>query len=114
MMAGREGAERVQPEDRAAWRAWLDEHHGSSTGVWLVTWKKHTGKATLPCGDAVEEALGRRLDRQHGVEARRRPHHALVHPSILEWVRSAKRGETRRKWIEEAATLAARGERANQ
>ncbi len=38
-------------------------------------------------------------------------------PAASEWKafpRSAKRGETRRKRIEEAATLAARGERANQ
>lgn len=34
--------------------------------------------------------------------------------SILEWISTAKRAETRAKRIEKTATLAARGERANQ
>src|SRR4030095_1078478 len=43
--------------DRAAWRAWLEEHHASEREVWLVYYKKHTGRPRIPYDDAVEEAL---------------------------------------------------------
>jgi uncharacterized protein YdeI (YjbR/CyaY-like superfamily) len=42
---------------RAAWRAWLAENHGTSTGVWFVFFKKATGQPTLTYAEAVEEAL---------------------------------------------------------
>ena len=42
---------------RAKWRAWLDKHHTSSPGVWLVFQKAHTGGKTLPYEDFVREAL---------------------------------------------------------
>ena len=41
----------------AEWRAWLAEHHGRETGIWLVFWKKHTGKTAVSYQDAVDEAL---------------------------------------------------------
>jgi uncharacterized protein YdeI (YjbR/CyaY-like superfamily) len=47
----------VQPRSRKAWRAWLQKHHDSSSGVWLVYAKKHTGIPSLSYADAVEEAL---------------------------------------------------------
>jgi uncharacterized protein YdeI (YjbR/CyaY-like superfamily) len=47
----------VQPRSRSSWRAWLRKHHDSSSGVWLVYAKKHTGIASLTYADAVEEAL---------------------------------------------------------
>jgi len=50
-------AERVHVETRAQWRAWLDERHASATGVWLVSWKKATGKPAVPYDEAVSEAL---------------------------------------------------------
>jgi uncharacterized protein YdeI (YjbR/CyaY-like superfamily) len=43
--------------DRAAWRAWLEENHASEREVWLVYYKKHTGRPRIPYDDAVEEAL---------------------------------------------------------
>jgi len=49
--------ERVQPETVEEWRAWLDEHHDSSSGVWLVSWRKHTGRPTMGYDAAVTEAL---------------------------------------------------------
>ncbi len=48
---------RLQPESRKAWRSWLAKHHASSSGVWLVYAKKHTGIPSLTYNDAVEEAL---------------------------------------------------------
>jgi uncharacterized protein YdeI (YjbR/CyaY-like superfamily) len=35
----------------------LTKHHASSTGIWLVYAKKHTGIPSLTYADAVEEAL---------------------------------------------------------
>ena len=62
--------ERVEVTSRAGWRAWLTEHHTSSPGVWVVTYKKDSGGPHVPYEDVVEEALafgwvdsqGRRLD----------------------------------------------------
>ena len=42
---------------RAKWRAWLSKHHASSSGIWLVFHKKHTGVASVPYDDAVRVAL---------------------------------------------------------
>ena len=43
--------------DRNTWRKWLEKHHESYKEVWLVYYKKHTGKPTVSYNDAVEEAL---------------------------------------------------------
>ena len=45
------------PESRCSWRAWLEKHHAAKTEIWLVFYKRHTGKPTLSYNDAVEEAL---------------------------------------------------------
>jgi uncharacterized protein YdeI (YjbR/CyaY-like superfamily) len=47
----------VHPEHRAEWRDWLAEHHATSDGVWLVSWKAATGRPRVPYEEAVEEAL---------------------------------------------------------
>lgn len=49
--------EKVHPDDAAAWRTWLDEHHGRGTGVWLVAWKARTQRPTVGYEEAVEQAL---------------------------------------------------------
>jgi uncharacterized protein YdeI (YjbR/CyaY-like superfamily) len=49
--------ERVHPESRAQWRAWLDAHHATSEGVWLVGWKSSTGRPRMSYEDQVCEAL---------------------------------------------------------
>ena len=43
--------------DAAAWRTWLEEHHHSSPGVWLVLHKKGGTVTTLDYAGALEEAL---------------------------------------------------------
>jgi len=43
--------------DRRAWRAWLKKNHAKETEVWLIYFKKHTGRPRVPYDDAVEEAL---------------------------------------------------------
>ena len=47
----------VQIETRAQWRDWLAANHTTSPGIWLVTWKKTSGRPYLPYDDIVEEAL---------------------------------------------------------
>lgn len=49
--------ERIQPGDRASWRAWLAVNHDRQEGVWLILLKKGTGKQTYTFADATEEAL---------------------------------------------------------
>ncbi|MEM4255172.1 MAG: YdeI/OmpD-associated family protein [Candidatus Norongarragalinales archaeon] len=39
------------------WRAWLKKNHGKAKEVWLVYYKKHSGKKRIPYNDAVDEAL---------------------------------------------------------
>ena len=48
----------VQPQARARRGVrGCEKHHASSSGVWLVFAKKHTGIPTVSYNDAVEEAL---------------------------------------------------------
>jgi uncharacterized protein YdeI (YjbR/CyaY-like superfamily) len=47
----------IHPKTRAEWRAWLEQHHTQTEGVWLVSYKKGTGKARFDYDEAVEEAL---------------------------------------------------------
>jgi len=42
---------------RRDWRAWLAKHHNTETEIWLVYYRKETGKPRISYNDAVEEAL---------------------------------------------------------
>jgi uncharacterized protein YdeI (YjbR/CyaY-like superfamily) len=42
---------------RSAWRSWLLKHHERTTEIWLIYYKKNSGKPRIPYGDAVDEAL---------------------------------------------------------
>jgi uncharacterized protein YdeI (YjbR/CyaY-like superfamily) len=55
-MAGRT-PDGVAAEDRAAWRRWLERHHATSQGTWLLIAKKGSGLASVTYEEAVEEAL---------------------------------------------------------
>lgn len=48
---------RVEARDREKWRAWLERSHARSPGVWLVFYKKASGRPTVLYDEAVEEAL---------------------------------------------------------
>lgn len=69
-MGAHDDGERVHPGTVAEWAAWLEAHHRRDGGVWLVSWKRHTGRPAVTYDDAVTEALrfgwidslGRRLD----------------------------------------------------
>jgi len=70
MAGAHDDGERVHAETVADWAAWLADNHEGAEGVWLVSWKKHTGRPAVSYDDAVTEALrfgwidslGRRLD----------------------------------------------------
>lgn len=54
----KETAPELVVRDARAWQAWLDKHHASSSGVFLVLSKKGTTKPTsLTHSQALEEAL---------------------------------------------------------
>lgn len=48
---------RVTCPDRQAWRRWLRDNHDRCAEVWLVFYKKHTGKPGIAYRDALEEAI---------------------------------------------------------
>jgi uncharacterized protein YdeI (YjbR/CyaY-like superfamily) len=43
--------------NRAEWRDWLEEHYRTEREIWLVYYKKRSGKPRISYSDAVEEAL---------------------------------------------------------
>jgi uncharacterized protein YdeI (YjbR/CyaY-like superfamily) len=47
----------VEPASRRAWRDWLERHHGSASGVWLVSRRATADGSTVTYEEAVEEAL---------------------------------------------------------
>jgi len=50
-------SEKLHITNKNSWRAWLKKNHDSKNEIWLVYFKKHTGKPRIPYDDAVEEAL---------------------------------------------------------
>lgn len=42
---------------RNEWRKWLDKNHLTTDEVWLIYYKKQSGKPRIPYAHAVEEAL---------------------------------------------------------
>jgi uncharacterized protein YdeI (YjbR/CyaY-like superfamily) len=47
----------ITARDQAEWAAWLEANHESETEVWLVYFKKASGKESIAWADAVEVAL---------------------------------------------------------
>lgn len=39
------------------WRSWLKKNHKTSREIWLVYYKKHSGKPRISYNDAVDEAM---------------------------------------------------------
>jgi len=44
-------------KDRNSWRKWLKLHHSRKKEIWLIYYKKESGKPRILYNDAVEEAL---------------------------------------------------------
>ena len=53
----KDDAEQVLIESPQQWRAWLTEHHATSSGIWLVMWRAGSGKPQVTYEQAIEEAL---------------------------------------------------------
>lgn len=43
--------------NRSEWRRWLSENHTTESEIWLVYYRKASGKPRIPYNDAVEEAI---------------------------------------------------------
>jgi uncharacterized protein YdeI (YjbR/CyaY-like superfamily) len=44
-------------KNRQEWRRWLRVNHQRATEIWLIYYKKESGKPRIPYNDAVDEAL---------------------------------------------------------
>ena len=44
-------------KDRRAWRFWLEKNGPRDKEVWVIFYKKHTGKPSVSYEEAVEEAI---------------------------------------------------------
>ena len=49
--------ETLDVRSRSRWRTWLNRHHTSSPGVWLIRYKQHTGVKSMSYEEFVREAL---------------------------------------------------------
>jgi len=49
--------EQIYLKSADEWRDWLAANHNKLIGIWLIYYKKHTGKPRVPYEKAVEEAL---------------------------------------------------------
>jgi uncharacterized protein YdeI (YjbR/CyaY-like superfamily) len=49
--------ENLYVKNRDEWRIWLEKYHAVKKEIWLIYYKKHTGKPRIPYDAAVEEAL---------------------------------------------------------
>ena len=47
----------IEARNRKEWREWLQKNHLTSPGIWLIYYKKDSGKPTISYEEAVEEAL---------------------------------------------------------
>lgn len=75
--------EKFYPKTRQQWRKWLEGNHQRKEAVWLIFYKKRSGKPTLTWSDAVDEALcfgwidsvKRTLDEESSIQffSRRKP-----------------------------------------
>lgn len=45
------------PKNRKAWRAWLQKNHLTKQHIWLIIYKKGSGKPSLTYDEIVEQAL---------------------------------------------------------
>jgi uncharacterized protein YdeI (YjbR/CyaY-like superfamily) len=52
-----EMVEQLYLSNRNDWRAWLEKNYATEKQVWLIYYKKHAGKPSIPYEDSLEEAL---------------------------------------------------------
>ncbi len=120
----------VYVKTRKEWRNWLNHHHDKCIGVWLVFYKKQTGKPALEYDEVVEEALCfgwidsiiKKIDDEK-IELKRaltkskkaREFFDQLAPSyrkqFISWIAVAKRQETKERRVRESIVLLERGEK---
>lgn len=49
--------EQCCPANQLEWRKWLQKNHSKKQSVWLIYYKKSSGRSTMSWSDAVDEAL---------------------------------------------------------
>lgn len=49
--------EHFYPKSQTEWRQWLQENHLSKASVWLIFYRKNSGKPSITWSEAVDEAL---------------------------------------------------------
>ncbi len=49
--------ETFYPTSQQEWRKWLQKHHATKQSIWVIFYKKSTGKPSLTWSNAVDEAL---------------------------------------------------------
>jgi len=49
--------ETFYPQTPEQWRDWLRENHSRDNGIWVIQYKKKSGKPSISWSDAVDEAL---------------------------------------------------------
>ncbi len=111
--------ERVHLETRQAWRAWLVGHHEGRDAVWLVSWRRGSGRPAMSYEESVEEALcvgwvdsvQRRLDDQRTMLrfSRRRKGSAWSRPNKERVERLAAAGQMLTEGLEAVARAKADG-----
>jgi len=95
---------------RREWLRWLEANHETKKAIWLLFYKKHTGKAGISYEDAIEEALAfgwidgmvRRID-DHGYGLRftpRRPGSIWSKLNIARVEKLFREGKMTRQGIE--------------
>ena len=47
----------AEVRSRSEWRKWLERNHASSSGIWLVFFKEHTGVKSISYQESLDEAL---------------------------------------------------------
>ncbi len=53
----KDSPETFYPKSKKHWRQWLEKNHDKKDGVWIICYKKETGKPTIAWTDVVDEAL---------------------------------------------------------
>lgn len=56
-MGALDDGEKVEAADAVAWRDWLEAHHATSTGAWLVRARPGSGLTFVEYEDAIRQAL---------------------------------------------------------
>lgn len=53
----KENPETFHPANEQEWRNWLEENHMEKQSIWLIYYKKSSGKSNLVWSEAVDQAL---------------------------------------------------------